>query len=205
MRHFPEPGEETAPPEARRMAEYLGGIVEWATMRGGEKPRETDLRCRNKIDRKGCPGRLRISLHPKDGEVRWSCPGCRDKGVIRGWVDGPWDWTHRRPLEVPNRGWAARGIPELVQEALVDCYDEDEALAAFCTLMEEEMAFPFETEILGIPAQVEKLDLAEGTIVAVCRRGSRRQRIPVLDLPLPDPPPKGSRWIEAYRFWRMGK
>jgi len=28
-----------------------------------------------------------------------------------------------------------------------------------------------------------------------------RQEIPVLDLPLPDPPPAGWEWIAAYRQW----
>lgn len=27
------------------------------------------------------------------------------------------------------------------------------------------------------------------------------QRIGVLDLPLPTPPPAGAQWIEAYRHW----
>jgi hypothetical protein len=31
-----------------------------------------------------------------------------------------------------------------------------------------------------------------------------RQRIGILDLPLPDPPPDGAEWIEAYRRWACG-
>jgi hypothetical protein len=38
-------------------------------------------------------------------------------------------------------------------------------------------------------------------LVAVCVRGGHRQAIPILDLPLPDPPPQGSEWIAAYRRW----
>jgi hypothetical protein len=30
---------------------------------------------------------------------------------------------------------------------------------------------------------------------------SIRQVIPILDLQLPAPPPKGAKWIEAYRHW----
>ena len=30
------------------------------------------------------------------------------------------------------------------------------------------------------------------------------QRIPILDLPLPTPPPEGAQWIEAYRRWAKG-
>jgi hypothetical protein len=43
-------------------------------------------------------------------------------------------------------------------------------------------------------------DLADDDqIVAVCARGRWRQRVPILDLPLPAPP--GVEWIEAYRHW----
>ncbi len=38
-------------------------------------------------------------------------------------------------------------------------------------------------------------------IVAICAGGKYRQAIPILDLPLPDPPPQGTEWIAAYRRW----
>jgi len=31
--------------------------------------------------------------------------------------------------------------------------------------------------------------------------GRSRQCIPILDLPVPTPPPGGAEWIEAYRHW----
>jgi len=47
---------------------------------------------------------------------------------------------------------------------------------------------------------VTRIDQSDGgNIVAICRRGTSRQRIPILNLPLPDPIPKGAEWIEAYR------
>ena len=50
-------------------------------------------------------------------------------------------------------------------------------------------------------AQVVDL-LDDDSIVAVCRRGHHRQTVPVLNLPLPNQPPKGAEWIEAYRRWK---
>lgn len=41
-------------------------------------------------------------------------------------------------------------------------------------------------------------------IVAVCRREGIRQRISVLYLPLPKPPPEGWERIEAFRHWARG-
>lgn len=49
---------------------------------------------------------------------------------------------------------------------------------------------------------VEGIDLtSDDSIVAICSRRRHRQRIPVPDLQLPDPLPKGAEWIEAYRRW----
>ena len=72
-------------------------------------------------------------------------------------------------------------------------------------MVEENLTLPFETEILGVSVAVERVDLSEtDEIVAVCRRGTSRQRIPILDLPLPVPRPAGAEWIEAYRYWARG-
>lgn len=66
-----------------------------------------------------------------------------------------------------------------------------------------DLAVPFVTEILGVEVIVEKIDLTRDEhIVAICKRGKLRQRIPILDLPLPAPPPKGAECIEAFRRWR---
>lgn len=39
-------------------------------------------------------------------------------------------------------------------------------------------------------------------LVAVCARGKTRQRVSILDLLLPNPPPEGAEWIEAFRRWK---
>ena len=61
---------------------------------------------------------------------------------------------------------------------------------------------PFRTEVLGVDVTVTGIDLGdEDQIVAICVRSGRRQRIPILGLPLSAPPPGGAEWIEAYRHW----
>jgi hypothetical protein len=42
-------------------------------------------------------------------------------------------------------------------------------------------------------------------IVAICHVGRHHQKLPILDLPLPSPPPAGAEWIEAYRHWLKGR
>ena len=64
------------------------------------------------------------------------------------------------------------------------------------------LELPFNTAVLGAEVAVEWIDLTDDDhIVVVCRSGQERQRLPILDLPLPEPPPKGWEWIEAYRHW----
>ncbi|HEY3447843.1 MAG TPA: calcium-binding protein [Myxococcales bacterium] len=105
----------------------------------------------------------------------------------------------RRPL-APAR------LDELIAEATVDAYDESEQMTGFYTMLDEHLAMPFKTEVLGVEVTVQRVDLNDDQrIVAVCARGSFRQRIPILDLPLPSPEPKGSVWIDAYRRWARGR
>jgi hypothetical protein len=95
-------------------------------------------------------------------------------------------------------------LDKLIEEATVDCYNESEEITGIFTMMEENLAVPFKTTVLGVDVTVERIDLNEA-IVAVCRRGRNRQRVPILDLPLPEPRPKGAEWIDAYRRWARGR
>jgi hypothetical protein len=96
-------------------------------------------------------------------------------------------------------------LDRLIAEALVDAYGEEEQQMGFYTMLEDHLALPFTTEVLGVEVMVQRVDLTEdGQIVAVCARGRLRQAIPVLALPLPDPPPPGVEWIQAYRRWVRG-
>jgi hypothetical protein len=97
-------------------------------------------------------------------------------------------------------------LKELIEEAVVDAYTEEEEQAVgFLTMIEEHLALPFTVKILGVDADVEKIDMTlDGQIVAICRRGKTRQMVPILDLPLPSPAPVGAEWIAAYRQWHRG-
>lgn len=117
--------------------------------------------------------------------------------------------TQKKKQIVPNRR-ADRDrtaqFDKLIKEAFVDCYDESEELSGCFTMIQDNLALPFGTTVLGVEVIVEKVVMnGAGEIVAVCRRGRERQRIPILDLPLPDPKPKGTEWIEAFRRWAGGR
>jgi hypothetical protein len=88
-----------------------------------------------------------------------------------------------------------------LSKADVDAYGEDEQLAGFYTMIEENLVHPFTTMVLGVEVTVAGLDLTNWGIAAICVRGVDRQLIAICDLPLPAPPPPGSEWIAAYGYW----
>ncbi len=93
-------------------------------------------------------------------------------------------------------------LEELIEQATVDCYNDSEQVCGLFTLLEESLAVPFETAVLGQAVAVTAVDLGiDDRVVAFCVRGGVRQRLSLLDLPLPTPPPRGAEWIEAYRLW----
>jgi hypothetical protein len=100
------------------------------------------------------------------------------------------------------RRWPTADLDRLIEEAIVDAYGESEQTVGFFTMLEEHLAMPFPTKVFETGVVVERLDLtADERIVAVCSRGRSHQRIGILDPPIPNPPPSGAEWIEAYRRW----
>jgi hypothetical protein len=90
----------------------------------------------------------------------------------------------------------------LIAEATVDCYNDGECVTGFHTMIDEHLVVPFQTCVLGVDVTVTGIELSDDDqIVAICARGQKRQRIPILHLPLPTPLPGGAEWIEAYRHW----
>ena len=88
----------------------------------------------------------------------------------------------------------------------MDAYGESEQTVGFYTMLEDSLAVPFQTEVLGVEVTVERVDMTDDEqIVAVCARGKSRQRVPILELPLPDPAPEGAEWIDAFRRWARGR
>lgn len=93
-------------------------------------------------------------------------------------------------------------LDQLIAEATNDAYNESEQVGGFFAMMEENLALPFVTQVLGQDVTVVKIDITgRDAIVAICSRGKQQQSIPILDLPMPDPLLQGAEWIEAYRRW----
>ena len=79
--------------------------------------------------------------------------------------------------------------------------DNVSAAVGLAVMIEDNLEIPFETTVLGVTVTVQKITQTESGIVADCVRDGHHQAISVLDLELPEPPPKGAQWIAAYRHW----
>lgn len=93
-------------------------------------------------------------------------------------------------------------LDKLIEEATTDAYSESEQAGGFFAMIEENLSLPFVTRVLGQEVTVSKIDITKcDQIVATCLHGKSTQVILILDLPMPDPPPEGVEWIDAYRRW----
>jgi hypothetical protein len=99
-----------------------------------------------------------------------------------------------------------RHLDKLIEEATVDCYDKEEQASGLFATIEENLALPFATRVLGVEVSVVAVEMDDdGSLEAVCVRGGEPQRIGLTNLPLPSPPPSGAEWIAAYRHWARGR
>jgi len=105
-------------------------------------------------------------------------------------------------VKAPKTRWSKARLEDLINRAVVDAYDDEEEQLGFFTALEDHLKFPFKTSVLGAEVSVTGIEVDPADeIVAVCVRNRERQCVPLLELPLPKPPPKGAEWIEAYRLW----
>lgn len=89
----------------------------------------------------------------------------------------------------------------MIAEATVDCYCDEEQLMGLFSMIEENLAIPFETKVLGLKVTVTGVHQATDRLVATCEYGKFQQAIELRDLLLPSPAPEGAEWIAAYRHW----
>jgi Calcium binding len=90
----------------------------------------------------------------------------------------------------------------LVEDATVDAYGEEAEANGWLAMIDDNVGFPFDVELLGTNVTVVGVDMTDAyELVAICRRGKSRLKVSLLELPLPSPPPKGVEWVEAFQRW----
>ena len=92
--------------------------------------------------------------------------------------------------------WKKSRLEELVRRAIGDVDDAEEQAQAFYEAIGEHVRFPFRLKV-GIARGIAVDE--EDEIVVLC--DGTPEGIPLLELEIPKPAPKGAEWIEAYRLW----
>lgn len=99
---------------------------------------------------------------------------------------------------------SAARLEELIDEATIDCYGEDEEHTGLLTIIEEYVVCPFRAKVLGETFEVTGFrwpDSGHG-LLAFCRRYEKTHRINIDALEWIEPLPQGYEWIAAYQAWR---
>ena len=94
-------------------------------------------------------------------------------------------------------------LNDLVDEIVVDAYNDDEQLSAFQVVIEDEVALPADASVIGEPVTVLSIDYENERrgLTARCRREDGSEyTVAACDLVFPEGS-KGSDYIAAYRRW----
>jgi hypothetical protein len=96
-------------------------------------------------------------------------------------------------------------LEALLEEAIVDCYDEEEQFTGVLITLDESLQFPLQAKVLGQVVEVTGLDQARSSlrrgILATVRAGDQESRIPLSELEFIDPDPTSAEWLAMYRYW----
>ncbi|MGH7576304.1 MAG: hypothetical protein ACREM1_14410, partial [Longimicrobiales bacterium] len=84
------------PAAARRLASFFGSIVKTATSITPGIEVRTPLKCRRRLGRSPCRGRLIVRLTEAPSAIDWRCAKCGEAGVLRGWDCSDHDLGSRR-------------------------------------------------------------------------------------------------------------
>jgi hypothetical protein len=106
----------------------------------------------------------------------------------------------------PRAKTSCARLRELIEEATVDCYDEDEQHSGLLTMIQDNVVCPFKAKVIGEEVEVTDLEWPdEGYgLKAVCKRKGKTHAVDITSLEWLAPLPKGFEWIEAYLEWRKG-
>lgn len=99
-------------------------------------------------------------------------------------------------------------LQELLEEATIDCYDEEEAFMGVLISVDENVNWPLPAELAGMPVEVlgliESASSTRRGIVARIRRGGKEYTANLSDLTLGKMDESSAEWLAMYRWWAEG-
>jgi hypothetical protein len=96
-------------------------------------------------------------------------------------------------------------LQELIAEATIDCYDEDEEFWGMLATLEDELDFPLTATLIGEAVELIGLDGPASSshrgIVAQVRRKGQIYSVSLADLQVTDSDSHSAEWLAAYHYW----
>ena len=95
-------------------------------------------------------------------------------------------------------------LNELITQATVDCYGEEEEHTALLSMIEEHVVCPFCAKVIGETVEVTRFKWPKSGygMLALCRHKGQEHRVDINSLEWIEPFPEGFEWIAAYQAWR---
>ncbi len=99
-------------------------------------------------------------------------------------------------------------LQELLDEAIIDCYDEEEEFSGVVINVDENVNWPLPGTLAGMPVEVLGLnESASNTrrgVVARIRRGGKEYTVSLSDLVFGETDETSAEWLAMYRWWAEG-
>ena len=96
-------------------------------------------------------------------------------------------------------------VQAALEDATVDCYDEEEQLSGLVEMVHQEVAVPFQAIVLGEVVQVVDVESPENDsfgLDLVCEHKGKRYPIDARSVDLLPPLPDGHLYLAAYLAWK---
>ncbi|CAN5458342.1 hypothetical protein BH20ACI3_BH20ACI3_41450 [soil metagenome] len=93
-------------------------------------------------------------------------------------------------------------LEELIDEATIDCYSEDEQHTGLLTMIEEHVVCPFRAKVISENVEVTGFQWPGHGLLAICRRNGKTHPVDIDSLEWIEPLPEGYESIAAYQAWR---
>ena len=96
-------------------------------------------------------------------------------------------------------------LRELVDEATVDCYEEEEEFWGMLTALGDELTFPLTATLIGesvllIGVDGEASSAHRGIVARVSHKGQEHS-VSLADLQISDTNTHNADWLAAYHYW----
>jgi hypothetical protein len=107
-------------------------------------------------------------------------------------------------MTTKNLSVSRERLDELIEEATVDCYGEEEQHTGLLTMIDDNVVCPFRARVIGEEIEVTALKWPPSGygLMAVCKHKGKIYHLDITALEWVKPRPAGFEWIAAYLTWR---